>query len=258
MRDFTFNGVSLRSVGGRVTEKPFHTIAKRRIDRVKIYGRSGDDFVDSGSYENVDFSVKIAALPYINGQTAQQAARAVIDWLAPLQNGYYQYTDSENEGYFTQAVLLNFDQIDREMRTMLTATLKFSRLPYWYSDAGTTETEFTNGAAANTLTNPEQYDSEPIYRFNTSREYAEDVTITVNGASVTFSTSKRAGNYYFDNVQGQFYYLENGVKTYLSVQDSSARSLPNLSPGANSLSFSQNGLSYGSFSLFVKPNWRRL
>lgn len=258
MRDLTFNGVSLRSLGGRITEKPYHTIAKRRVEREKIYGKSGDDFIDSGSYENVDFSVKIALLPYTRGQTAQQAARAVIDWLAPLQNAYYEYRDTENSGYFTQAVLTNFNQIERELRTMLTATLQFSRMPYWYSDAGTTETEFINGAAANTLTNPERYDSEPVYRFNTSREYAEDVTITVNGASVTFSTSKREGNYYFDNVQGQFYYLENGVKTYLSVQSSSARSLPNLSPGANTLSFSQNGLSSGSFELFVKPNWRRL
>jgi len=257
MRDFTFGGQSLSTFGGRIVQAPSHHIARRRIDRVKIYGKSGDDIIDGGAYDNVDFSLKLAVFPTVYGQTAQETARAVIDWLAPLQNDYYEYRDTLNPDYYTKALLTNFDQIERELRTLLTATLKFSRLPYWYSDAGTAETEFTNGAA-NTLTNPEQYDSEPVYRFNTSREYAEDVTITVNGVSVTFSTSKRAGNYYFDNVQGQFYYLANGVKTYLSVQDSSARSLPNLSPGANSLSFSQNGLSSGSFSLFVEPNWRRL
>ena len=76
MRDFTFNGVSLRNIGGRIVEKPFHTIAKRRIDRVKIYGRSGDDFVDSGSYENVDFSVCSVC--------AQKApARPGLPWSCP-------------------------------------------------------------------------------------------------------------------------------------------------------------------------------
>ena len=253
MRDFTFNGVSLRSLGGRITEKPYHTIAKRRVEREKIYGKSGDDFIDSGSYENVDFSVKIAFLPFLNGQTAQQAARAVIDWLAPLQGGYFEYRDTENSGYFTQAVLTNFNQIERELRTMLTATLQFSRLPYWYSDEGTQETEFYNGNADNTLVNPEQYDSEPVYRYSNSRKNVENVTITVNGNAVTFSTTKGSGDYYFDNVQGQFYCIEDGEKTYLPFQQ-----LPNLTPGSNIVKFSQNGLSSGSFQLFVKPNWRRL
>lgn len=253
MRDLTFNGVSLRSLGGRITEKPYHTIAKRRVERVKIYGQSGDEIIDGGAYDNVDFSLKIAFLPFLNGQTAQQAARAVIDWLAPLQGGYYEYRDTENSGYFTQAVLTNFAQIERELRTMLTATLQFSRLPYWYSDEGTQETEFYNGNADNTLVNPEQYDSEPVYRYSNSRKNVENVTITVNGNAVTFSTTQGAGDYYFDNVQGQFYCIEGGEKTYLPFQQ-----LPNLTPGVNTLKFSQNGLSSGSFELFVKPNWRRL
>jgi len=253
MRNFTFGGQSLSEFGGRIVQAPSHHIAKRRVEREKIYGKSGDDFIDSGSYENVDFSVKIAFLPFLNGQTAQQAARAVIDWLAPLQNAYYEYRDTENSGYFTQAVLTNFNQIERELRTMLTATLQFSRLPYWYSDEGTQETKFDNGNADNTLVNPEQYDSEPVYRYSNSRRNVENVTITVNGNAVTFSTTQGTGDYYFDNVQGQFYCIEGGEKTYLPFQQ-----LPNLTPGANILKFSQNGLSSGSFELFVKPNWRRL
>ena len=40
MHDFTFNGVSLRSLGGRITEAPFHTVASRDVEQVKIYGQS--------------------------------------------------------------------------------------------------------------------------------------------------------------------------------------------------------------------------
>lgn len=255
MRDFTFNGVSLRSLGSRITEKPYHTIAKRRVERVKIYGKSGDDFIDGGSYENVDFSVKIAFLPYTRGQTAQQAARAVIDWLAPLQNAYYEYRDTENSGYFTQAVLTNFAQIERELRTMLTATLQFSRLPYWYSDEGTRQIDLGNKSTV--LVNPELYSAEPIVTFTyTGSAAAANLrgVVTVNDSTVRFSVSPTNNLHIFDSVEKQHYRTDDGVKTYLGLE-----LLPELLTGENRISGGlENATSFTSYSVSVIPNWRRL
>ena len=260
MRDFSFNGVSLSSFGGRIIEAPRHTIATRdKTFTNKIYGQSGDELIDNGSYNNVTFSVEIGFFTFVSHQTAQQLARAVIDWLAPLQNGYYQYRDTENEGYFTQAALVNFDQVQREMRTFLKATLTFNRVPFWYSDSGQTSVTFYNGGASNTISNPELYDSEPVYKFVTARSSGDTLNITVNNQQFSAYLDYSNCNYYFDNVQKQFYRYYNGDeatgrKVYLS-----SVLLPNLKPGDNSIAFNLNGsVSTGSFHLEVTPNWRRL
>lgn len=254
MHDFTFNGVSLRSLGGRITEAPFHTVASRDVEQVKIYGQSGDEVIDNQSYNNVPFTVKIAFITYKTAMAANDIARAVIDWLAPLQGAYYTYTDSWNPGYFTKARLTNFDEVKRELRTLLTATLKFSRVPYWYSNSGLTPVEFVNGNADNVLHNPESYDAEPIYQFIYSRGNNETVNIIVNNQTVSFTTDLLATAFYFDNTAKQFYRVENGSKVYLGNQ-----LLPNLQLGDNTIKFNLNGyIASGSFSLKVIPNWRRL
>lgn len=258
MHDFTFNGVSLRSLGGRITEAPFHTVASRDVEQVKIYGQSGDEVIDNQSYNNVAFSVKIAFITYKTAMTANDIARAVIDWLAPLQGAYYTYTDSWNDGYFTKARLTNFDEVKRELRTLLTATLKFSRVPYWYSNSGLTPVEYLNGNSDNVLHNPESYDAEPIYQFISARPSGDTVNVTVNGqtGSALLSDSDYPRNtiYCFDNVRRQFYFEAAGQKHYLS-----AVLLPDLQPGDNTIRFNLNGsLTTGSFSLKVIPNWRRL
>lgn len=254
MRSFSFNGVSLSSLGGRITEAPFHTVASRDVDQVKIYGQSGDELIDNQSYNNVPFTVKIAFITYKTAMTANDIARAVIDWLAPLQGAYYTYTDSWNDGYFTKARLTNFDEVKRELRTLLTATLKFSRVPFWYSNSGLTPVEFVNGNADNVLHNPESYDADPIYQFIYSRGFDETVNIIVNNQTVSFTTGLLATVFYLDNTAKQFYRVENGSKVYLGNQ-----LLPNLQPGDNTIKFNINGyIASGSFSLKVIPNWRRL
>lgn len=254
MRDFSFNGISLSFFGGRIIESPMHTIATRDKSFTKIYGQSGDELIDNGSYNNVNFSVKIGFFTFLSHQTAEQLAGEIINWLAPLQDGYYEYRDTYNTGYFTRAALLNFDEIVRQMRTFLTATLNFSRVPYWYSDSGQTAVTFSNGGASNTLNNPEIYDSEPIYKFIQERPYTDTVNISVNATAVSFITSNHPTTYYIDNVAKQFYEISAGSKNYLGIIQ-----LPNLRPGSNTISFNINGsTTTGSFHLEIIPNWRKL
>lgn len=247
MLDFSFNGVSLSSFGGRIIETPAHTIATRDKTFTKIYGQSGDELIDNGSYNNVTFSVEIGFFTFVSHQTAQQLARAIIDWLAPLQNGYYQYRDTENEGYFTQAALVNFDQVQREMRTFLKATLTFNRVPFWYKNSGQTAIVFSNQAI---IVNPEIYPSEPIIRL-TYTGTAEYVTIRLLiGSEAVNVVMGDAPGYvqYLDGVEKQHYKIQSGQKIYLS-----SALPPNLVPGENIVS-----LSSSQVECSIIPNWRRL
>ena len=246
MRDFSFNGVSLSSFGGRIIEAPRHTIATRDKTFTKIYGQSGDELIDNGSYNNVTFSVEIGFFTFVSQQTAQQLARAIIDWLAPLQNGYYQYRDTENEGYFTQAALVNFDQVQQEMRTFLKATLTFNRVPFWYSNSGTHGITFNNQGL---LVNPENYPSEPVLDLTYTGGASVNVRITFNGVPIEITMGGMPlDNQIVDGVQKQHYRVENGNKIYLSSVVP-----PDLVPGNNIIAFDTSQV-----TCTLTPNWRRL
>ena len=246
MRDFTFNGISLRSFGGRITEAPFHTVASRDVDQVKIYGQSGDEVIDNKSYNNVPFSVKIAFLTYKTAQTANDIARAVINWLAPLQGAYYAYTDSWNTGYFTKARLTNFDEVKRELRTLLTATLKFSRVPFWYKNSGTAGITFSDQGL---FVNPEIYPSEPVLNLTYTGSGTINVRIEFNGVpiEITMGTTP-LNNQILDGVRKQHYRVQNGNNIYLSDVLP-----PDLVPGDNIITFSDSRV-----TCTLVPNWRRL
>lgn len=246
MHDFTFNGISLRSLGGRITEAPFHTVASRDVEQVKIYGQSGDEVIDNQSYNNVPFTVKIAFITYKTAMTANDLARAVINWLAPLQGAYYTYTDSWNDGYFTKARLTNFDEVKRELRTLLTATLKFSRVPFWYSNSGTNGVTFNNQGL---FVNPEIYPSEPV--LNLTYTGSSDITVRIvfNGVPIEITMGiTPVNNQILDGVRKQHYRVENGSKIYISNVVP-----PDLVPGDNIIAFNTSQV-----TCTLVPNWRRL
>lgn len=246
MRDFSFNGVSLSSFGGRIIKAPRHTIATRDKTFTKIYGQSGDELIDNGSYNNVTFSVEIGFFTFVSQQTAQQLASAIINWLAPLQDGYYVYRDSENTGYFTRAALVNFDQVEQEMRTFLKATLTFNRVPFWYSDSGTHGITFNNQGV---FANPENYPSEPVLNLTYTGSGTVPVRITFNGSPIKITMGVTPlNNQIIDGVQKQHYRVENGNKIYLSNVLP-----PDLVPGDNIIAFSTSQV-----ICTLTPNWRRL
>lgn len=255
MHSFTFGGKNILQFGGRILQAPFHTIARRNIELVKIYGQSGDEIIDNESYDNVPFSLKICFMPLLTQKTAKELAYAVIDWLAPLQNSYYEYRDTYNPGYFTKAVLTNFESVQRELRTLLTATLEFSRVPFWYSDGGQVKKTISSSKKGTVLINPEAYESEPLWEFTFSPHDGNDVlTIDVNGIETIVDININNCVYYFDTPNKQFYYLDNGEKIYLGDTI-----IPNLCPGENKIVYElETHTAASETSLRVLPNWGRL
>lgn len=243
MRSFSFNNISLSSFGGRLLQPPSHKIAKRNKSFQKIYGQSGDEIIDNESYDNVKFKLKIGFLPLVAQQTAQNLAKAVIDWLAPLQDDYYIYRDTFNPGYFTKAAITNFDEIAQELRTYLTATIEFNRVPFWYKDGGATAITFTNQAL---LVNPEVYTAEPIITL-TAATSLQNVKLTINGVKTAFNVGAQYANI-FDCVAKQNYKIQDDQKVYLSTNLP-----PDLSAGENLIT-----LSSSQVTCSIVPNWRRL
>lgn len=243
MRSFSFNNISLSSFGGRLLQPPSHTIAARNKSFQKIYGQSGDEIIDNKSYDNVKFKLKIGFLPLVAQQTAQNLAKAVIDWLAPLQDDYYIYRDTFNPGYFTNATITNFDEIVQELRTYLTATIEFNRVPFWYKNGGATAITFTNQAL---LVNPEVYTAEPIITL-TAATSLRNVKLTINGVETAFNVGSDFANI-FNCVLKQNYRIVDGRKVYLSTNLP-----PDLSAGENLIT-----LSSSQVTCSIVPNWRRL
>ena len=243
MRSFTFNNISLSSFGGRLLQPPSHTIAARNKKFQKIYGQSGDEIIDNESYDNVKFKLKIGFLPLVAQQTAQNLAKAVIDWFAPLQDGYYIYRDTFNPGYFTKAAITNFDEIVQELRTYLTATIEFNRVPFWYKDGGATAITFTDQAL---LVNPEVYTAEPIITLTAARTL-NNIKLYINGVETAFNIGSQYSNI-FDCVEKQNYKIVNGEKAYLSTNLP-----PDLGAGENLIA-----LSSSQVTCSIVPNWRRL
>lgn len=243
MRSFSFNNISLSSFGGRLLQPPSHAIAARNKSFQKVYGQSGDEIIDNESYDNVKFKLKIGFLPLVAQQTVQNLARAVIDWFAPLQDGYYIYRDTFNPGYFTRAAITNFDEIVQELRTYLTATIEFNRVPFWYKDGGATAITFTNQAL---LVNPEAYTAEPIITL-TAATSLQNVKLTINGIETAFNVGSDFANI-FNCVLKQNYRIVDGRKVYLSTNLP-----PDLSAGENLIT-----LSSSQVTCSIVPNWRRL
>lgn len=243
MRSFSFNNISLSSFGGRLLQPPSHTIAARNKSFQKIYGQSGDEIIDNKSYDNVKFKLKIGFLPLVAQQTAQNLAKAIIDWLAPLQDDYYIYRDTFNPGYFTNATITNFDEIVQELRTYLTATIEFNRVPFWYKNGGATAITFTNQAL---LVNPEVYTAEPIITL-TAATSLRNVKLTINGVETAFNVGSDFANI-FNCVLKQNYRIVDGRKVYLSTNLP-----PDLSAGENLIT-----LSSSQVTCSIVPNWRRL
>lgn len=251
MHNFEFGGKNLLNFCGRIAQAPSHTVAERNFELAELPGRSGNVYIDNKSYKNVDFDLKICFMPFLADLTARQLAYAVIDWLAPL-NGYQIYKDTYNPGYYTKAVLKNIGEIKRELPTLLTATLSFSRLPYWYSLAGQKEIILPNDNSEITLNNPEPFDAPPIFIYRNQNASNASITLYINNVKTILHPNRNYTEQRLDGLNLQYKGVKaDGTEIFLGPDLP-----PNLNPGENTVSVATIS---GSTEIFkIIPNWRRL
>ncbi|MBO4506898.1 MAG: hypothetical protein J5728_10770, partial [Lachnospiraceae bacterium] len=128
--DFKFGDYWASELGAVSTKTPGIEIAQRDFDMVQIPGRDGDDYIDNGRYENVNITRSISFIGYQYLSVKDKTAN-FINTFAYLQ-GYQTFEDTDHDELVTEAVLTNFNEISRKLRTLNTATLKFSRKPFWF------------------------------------------------------------------------------------------------------------------------------
>lgn len=132
--NFKFGDSWISELGAISTETPGIEIAQRDYELIDIPGKDGADYIDNGRYSNVEFSRSISLIGRKNFPVEDKAANFINNY-AYLQ-GYHPFEDTDHNDMVTEAVLTNFNEINRKLRTLNTATLKFSRKPYWYLKSG--------------------------------------------------------------------------------------------------------------------------
>ena len=163
--NFKFGDYWISELGAISTETPGIEIAQRDYELIDIPGKDGADYIDNGRFENVEFSRSISLIGRKDFPVQEKAAN-LINTYAYLQ-GYHPFEDTDHNDMVTEAVLTNFNEINRKLRTLNTATLKFSRKPYWYLKSGLEYREIDLSPSVPTLyfDNPFLADSKPLIIF---------------------------------------------------------------------------------------------
>ena len=165
--NFKFGDVWLSEFGGVCTEEPPIEIAQRDITLIDIPGKDGSACIDNGRYNNVEFTRTIALVGK-RISSAKEKTIQLINSFAYLQ-GYQPFEDTDHEGMVTEAVLLNLEEVIKNLRTMYTATLKFSRKPYWTLKSSLEEMPLDNTEVSGNgveIYNPYPTTACPIIRFH--------------------------------------------------------------------------------------------
>lgn len=152
---FKFAGTELSELCAVVTKRPPREVALYDFELISISGKSGDDYIDNKRYKNVIFSRQIGFVDRENTHIAD-FDESLIDWLAYCQ-GYQEFEDTDHPGLVTYAALTNFAEVQTVLCKHHKATLKFSRVPFWFSKTGlepiTVNTSLDLSAGI-TVTNP--------------------------------------------------------------------------------------------------------
>ena len=192
--DFKFGDLWLSEFRGVTTAKPTRDIALYDGELKDIAGKSGSEFIDNHRYKNVVFTREIA-FNFDKGWRIENLSDRVIEWLAYAQ-GYQDFEDTLHEGMVTKAVLMNFSEVVSVLSDKLnTATLKFSRIPFWFRKDSLVlkQLDLTAESPSITLKNPYKLPSEPLimiqFRDGDTSPASVQYSLTNGGVTQVFSYS---------------------------------------------------------------------
>lgn len=262
--DFKFAGVALSSLHGVTTARPPYEVAEYDFELVDIPGKSGSEYIDNKRYKNVPMTRQIGMIqrPISSPDTIIDD---LIDWLAYSQ-GYQEFEDSDHPNMVTYAVLTNFAEVQTVLRRYHKATLKFSRVPFWYPKEGLepTQIDLSVTVPSISLTNPFKISSKPLIRV----EVKDGVTSA--NQFIRFNVSTGGSSKNFSYVINRNFYNQTGytldvdcdnatVRLYnSSTDDYISDNLPSeFSVGVSSVSIPESYVQYVK-AMKIFPRWRCL
>lgn len=244
IHDFEFNGHKLSELGAVISENPHYALSVRELDFTSIPFKSGDVITDKKRFKNLSVTYKVTSVPTFADITEEGFVKALSEtFLTSYEYGILR--DTYNIGYFRKGVVTDITEPTVLMSGVVTAKITFNCVPFLYSDTGANTVSLTsvNNAASATLTNPEQWDSEPVIKINGNGDFTVmvgDVTLALTGVN----------NYIVIDKEQEDVYGSGGSCN----EKLSALSLPYLKAGENIISIVGNS----SFTVEITPNWRRL
>lgn len=201
---FVFNGHSSNEYGIALTriDEPIPALS---YDMEHIPGRPGEMITGSESYSNVDITYKCTIL-----ENAYENLRSLAGLLM-TPTSYVRLEDSYHPDIFRMAICKTTITPEMlKMRTGANFEITFSCLPQQWLKIGELENRKSIPAKYTTdiidedieVFNPTDFDAKPLFRFNTSEQYAPAsdrwFTLTINGVDVKFRTI--TNDYQYDYV----------------------------------------------------------
>lgn len=251
MNDIIYDGKSLNDLGFFVTTYPVHTVAQRDIKFTSVVSRNGDIITDNKRYKNVDMPpYQINSVPhFVRARDSRELEQALIDF-AYCDGNYKVLRDTTVPGYFTYAVCSEVGELKtNSLNNYISTTLKFNRIPFWYSHKGQEKVVF-DGNDIHILYNNEKLVSEPLIRI-----YGQgSLVLIINNIN------------YFINIPEAYDYVDLDTELQSVFRGSNNLSniiafdyMPVLLPGNNTIRCTAYASSTAHVEkIEITPRWRRL
>lgn len=134
MNNFTFNEKSSLDFGLMIQEKSVFSAPKRDVSKITVPGRNGDLKIDNGRFENIPVKYKCCIVDiYKNFDTL---TRQIKSWLMSGGVGYFELTDTYNDGFFRLASYDSAVEISDYLKQAKTVEINFDCKPFLYSKTG--------------------------------------------------------------------------------------------------------------------------
>jgi len=128
---FTFNGQSLKDFGFIIKKTPDYPVAEKDATSEEIQGKDGNEIVFNNRYKNRVVTYSIISLPTRVNCSNRELVNRLNYWLNS-QKGYCKFTDTLNEGLYTEAYCQKISNVKDQMKGVVEAEITFELQPFWY------------------------------------------------------------------------------------------------------------------------------
>lgn len=266
--NFKFGDMYLSNLSAFVTKTPPIEVAEYDFTMLNIPGRNGSEYIDNKRYKNVEFTREIG---FVNRASSHinDFVDKLIYWLA-YSTGYQEFEDTDHPGLVTYAALTNFREVQTLLRRYHTATLRFSRVPFWYSKTGLRPIELDSDfmMAGVNIRNMFPADAQPLFKFVLNSGKATTDYFRLQVGDFIYAYSLSGLKYYIDGSQSRRYISMDCENKEIKAQSSesgdniaysdSVRVPPDLKFGIDTTIKITENHNNCLLSMSITPRWRRL
>lgn len=177
---FTFNGQNLKDFGFIIKKTPDYPVAEKDSTSEEIQGKDGNEIVFNNRYKNRVVTYSVISLPTRVNCSNRGLVNRLNYWLNS-QKGYCKFTDTLNEGLYTEAYCQKISNVKDQMKGVVEAEITFELQPFWYISNNIEVINATNNKEY-ILNNPTGLPSYPRITVKAAM-YNHGLNLNINGTS---------------------------------------------------------------------------